>query len=226
MGSSKTKSKKKKRVKRVWKLFEKELFTVESRDDTFNFYRDADPSVDLPDAAEIRRRNLEGYVEQVAEPPTVLVVGDAPIWRGTRFTGIPFTSQAQLLRPDFPVSGDRSSRGPNPLSERTATQLWETFLPHHPRVFLWNAYPLHSHRKGASRTNRSPSRRELGEFGDLLRELHEILEPEIVLAVGRTAQTALGDLEIEHTYVRHPAYGGLRSFRRGVSDELEDDEEE
>lgn len=225
MASSKTKSKKKSSLDRILTLLEDELFSFESRDDTFNFYRDADPAVDLPDAPEIRRRNLEGYLEQVADPPTVLVVGDAPVWRGTRFTGIPFTSQAQLLRPDFPVEGDRSSRGPNPLSERTATQLWETFLPHHPRIFLWNAYPIHSHRKGASRTNRTPSRRELQEFGELLRALREILDPELVLAVGRTAQTALSDVEVEHTYVRHPAYGGLRSFRRGVSDALEDDDD-
>jgi len=226
MASSGAKSKKKSLRKQIWSLLERELFAFESRPDAFNFYRDVDPSVDLPDGDEIRRANLEAYLEEVAEPPTVFVVGDAPTWRGTRFTGVPFTSQAQLLRPDFPVSGSRSSLGPNPLSERTATQIWETLLPHHPRVFLWNAFPLHSHRKGAARTNRTPSRRELSAFDDLLEGLHELLDPESVLAVGRTAQTALSDLGIEHTYIRHPAYGGLRSFRRGVSDALASDDEE
>lgn len=215
-----------KRVQALWALLEKHVFGVESTPDTFNFYSDVDTSVDLDDGDEIRRRNLLGYLEEVSDPPTVFMVGEAASWRATRFTGVPFTSQAQLLRPDFPVPGERSSRGPNPLSERTATQIWETTLPHHPRVFLWHAYPLHSHRRGARQTNRTPSRRELNQFIDLLVGMIDVLEPEQVLALGRSAQTVLQDADAEHTYVRHPSFGGVRSFKRGMSDALEDDEEE
>jgi len=214
------------RVKALWKLFEKEIFPAETTDDVFNFYSDVDPAVDLEDGDEIRRRNLRGYIAMVAEPPTVFMVGEAPSWRAARFTGVPFTSQAQLLRPDFPVPGERSSLGPNPLSERTATQIWETVLPHHPRIFMWHAYPIHSHRKGGRQTDRTPTRREMDAYTDLLSGMIEILEPEMVLALGRSAQTVLQDADEEHTYVRHPSFGGVRSFKRGMSNALEDDEEE
>lgn len=213
------------RLERIWSLLEERVFSVPSRDDAFNFYKDADSSVDLDEAPEIRRRNLKGYLEQVADAE-VLVLGQSPGWRGCRFSGVPFTSQAQLLRPDFPVEGDRSSRGPNPLSERTATQLWENLLPYHPTLFLWYSFPLHSHRQGAAQTDRTPTRRELDEFGPVVEGIHEILEPDKVMAVGRSAQTALENLELEHTYVRHPAYGGVRAFRRGIGDVLDDDEDD
>lgn len=225
MAKTESKAEASSRLGEIWEVLERDVFQVSSRDDAFNFYRDADLSVDLDDAVEIRRTNLRKYLEQVVDPPTVLVVGQGPGWRGARFSGVPFTSQAQLLRPDFPVSGDRSSRGPNPLSERTATQLWETLLPYHPELFMWYSFPLHAHRPGANQTDRTPTRRELEEFSTVLEQFHEILEPETVMAVGRTAQTALGDIEIEHTYVRHPAFGGVRAFRRGVSDLLEDDDD-
>lgn len=214
------------RLSRIWELVEERVFAVPSRDDAFNFYRDVDPSVDRPDADEIRRDNLRAYLGGVVDEASVLVVGQSPGWRDCRFSGVPFTSQAQLLRPDFPVSGDRSSRGPNPLSERTATQLWENLLPYYPELLFWYSFPIHAHRPGADQTNRTPTRREIDEFGPVVRGIHEILEPETVIAVGRSAQTALENLEIEHTYVRHPAYGGVRAFRRGISDVLEDDEED
>lgn len=225
MAKSKSKSETN-RVRQIWKLLEEDVFDVPSGDDTFNFYRDVDPEVDLPEGAEIRRENLKQYLEQVCEPPTTLVVGQSPNWRAGRFTGVPFTSQAQLLRPDFPVKGRRSSRGPNPLSEKTATLIWESFLPYHPELFFWHAFPLHAHRLGARPTDRTPTRREMREFAPVLEEIHGILEPERVVAVGRSGQTALDDLEIEYAYLKHPAYGGERAFRRGVRDALEPDEDE
>lgn len=223
MAETKSKSR---RLSRIWELLEDRVFSVPSRDDAFNFYRDVDSSVDRSDGDEIRRKNLRRYLEDVVDSAEVLVVGQSPGWRDCRFSGVPFTSQAQLLRPDFPVNGDRSSRGPNPLSERTATQLWENLLPYYPTLLFWYSYPIHGHRPGATQTDRTPTRRELDEFGPVVEGIYEILDPEQVVAVGRSAQTALENLEIEHSYVRHPAYGGVRAFRRGVSDVLEDDEEE
>lgn len=211
-------------MRHIWKLFEAKLFDVPSRDDAFNLYRDVDPAVDLPDGADIRRENLKGYVEQVAERQGILVLGQSPGWRAGRFTGVPFTAQSQLLRPDFPVKGKRSSLGPNPLVEKTSTLIWDTFLPYHPELFFWHSFPLHSHRRGASQTDRTPTQRELGEFGEVLESLYEILEPKRVMAVGRSAQTALEMRDIEHDYVKHPAYAGNRAFNRGVRDVLEEKE--
>lgn len=225
MAKSKSKSRTS-RARKIWKILEDDVFDVPSGEDTFNFYRDVDPEVDLPEGGEIRRENLKQYIEQVSEPPTTLVIGQSPGWRAGRFTGVPFTSQAQLLRPDFPVGGNRSSKGPNPLSEKTATLIWESFLPYHPELFFWHAFPLHAHRLGARTTDRTPTRREMRAFAPVLEKIHEILKPDRVVAVGRSGQTALDDLEIEYAYLKHPAYGGERAFRRGVRDALEEDEED
>ena len=219
---AKTKSKSR-RLSRIWKVVKERVISVPSRDDAFNFYRDVDESTDLPEGDEIRRANLRSYLDEVVGEATVLVVGQGPGRRATRFTGVPFTSQAQLLRPDFPVTGDRSSLGPNPLSDRTASQLWKELLPFYPDLLFWYAFPLHAHRPGAGQTDRTPTRRELDEFGPVVREIHEIMEPRMVLAVGRSARTALENLEIEHEWVRHPAYGGTRAFRRGILDLLGED---
>jgi len=43
----------------------------------------------------IRRRNLELYLEQLADHrPKTLLLGEAPSYRGMRITGVPFTNVA------------------------------------------------------------------------------------------------------------------------------------
>lgn len=47
----------------------------------------------------VRRRNLARYLEQVGErSPSVLLVGEAPRYRGMRITGVPFTNTVILQR--------------------------------------------------------------------------------------------------------------------------------
>ena len=60
--------------------------------DAYNQY-----SYDQPEN-ETRRQNLRRYWQQMAIlRPSVLLVGEAPSYRGCRLTGIPFTSEAILL---------------------------------------------------------------------------------------------------------------------------------
>lgn len=210
---------------RIWSILEERLFDVPTREDAFNFYRDEDPVLDLPDAAQIRRENLRGYLEDVSGPPTTLVAAPAPGWRSARFTGIPFTSQLQLMRPDFPVAGRKTSKGTHLIGEKTGKYLWEALLPHHPEVFLWAVFPLHAHRRGEEQTNRIPTLNEIEDFLPLLEELTAALEPVRLLAVGRSAEWALRQLDLEFTRLKHPAVGGLRAFKRGVAEVFEPDEE-
>lgn len=203
---------------RIWSILEGRLFEVPSREGAFNFYRDEHPGLDLPGAARIRRENLRSYLEEVSVPPTTLVAAPAPGWRGARFTGVPFTSQLQLMRPDFPVGGRKTSKGTHLIGEKTGTYLWEALLPHHPEVFLWAVFPLHPHRRGEAQTNRIPTLNEIEAFVPLVSDLVEALEPERLLAVGRSAEWTLGQLDLEFTPLKHPAVGGLRAFKRGVAD--------
>jgi hypothetical protein len=47
-----------------------------------------------------RRRNLETYLQEMRERrPTVLLLGEAPGFRGMRITGIPFTNRSILTGP-------------------------------------------------------------------------------------------------------------------------------
>jgi hypothetical protein len=50
----------------------------------------------------------------------------------------------------------------------------------------------------------------------LLSWLLDVLDPRVVVAVGRDAQVALSDLGIDAMQVRHPSYGGQSDFISGI----------
>ena len=153
---------------------------------TFNFYRDGE-------RAALLRDRLATYLSARAGAP-VLLVAEAPGYRGARVSGIPLTSERQL-----------TGAGP---AEATATivhaALAELGLAE--AVLLWNVIPTHP---GDARSNRRPSRDEVMAG---LPFAHELAQGRRVVPVGRVAQLALGG-----SYVRHPAHGGAAAFRRGLA---------
>jgi uracil-DNA glycosylase len=152
---------------------------------TFNFYRDGS-------RAELLRERLAAYLEARAGGP-LLLVAEAPGYRGTRVSGIPLTSERLL-----------SGTGP---AEATATIVHSALaeLGVAGEVLLWNVVPTHP---GDEASNRRPSRAEI-EAG--LPFARELARGRRVLPVGRIAHEALGG-----TYLRHPAHGGAAEFRRGL----------
>jgi uracil-DNA glycosylase len=152
---------------------------------TYNFYRDGERALLL-------RRRLERYLDE-RERAAVLVVGEAPGYRGTRVSGIPLTSERQL-------TGD----GP---AEATATVVHRVLadLGCEDEVLLWNAVPTHP---GDAGSNRRPTRAEVAAGVSFARELAARRR---VVAVGRVAHEAFGG-----TYVRHPSHGGAKAFRDGL----------
>jgi uracil-DNA glycosylase len=152
---------------------------------TTNFYREG------PGAA-LRRDRLAAYLAGRAEA-SLLLVGEAPGYRGARVSGIPFTSERQL-----------TGTGP---AEATATIVHRVLdeLELADAVLLWNIVPTHP---GTATSNRAPSRAEVTAgrvFAD------ELAADRRVIAVGRVAHAALGG-----TYVRHPSHGGAYSFAAGL----------
>ena len=138
------------------------------------------------------RARLISYLESRADAPIVLV-GEAPGYRGARVSGVPFTSERQL-----------TGTGP---AEATATivrrTLRELSLEEH--VLLWNVVPTHP---GTATSNRRPTRTEV-EAGCSFVEALAVGRR--VVGVGRVAAEALGV-----PYVRHPSRGGAAAFRRGL----------
>ena len=97
---------------RLWDLFTSHLFPLPTTGRLFNQYRDEDPEFDLPGAAAMRRGNLWNYLESFETPPTMLVVSEAPGYRGGRFSGIPLVSERMLVTgPTDGITGRPTSLG-------------------------------------------------------------------------------------------------------------------
>jgi uracil-DNA glycosylase len=152
---------------------------------TFNFYRDGTRS-------NLLRRRLACYLAAHADAP-ILLVGEAPGYRGARVSGLPFTSERQL-----------TGTGP---AEATATIVRATLreLDLDAEVLCWNVVPTHP---GTASSNRPPTRAEV-EAGR--RFLDRLARRRRVVAVGRLAERVTGA-----PYVRHPSHGGASAFRENL----------
>ena len=173
----------------------------------------------------IRRENLLIYLKQMYKlNPKIILIAEAPGYRGSRITGVPFTSEHLLMNNigelDFfgrekgyrlPVEKDKL------LKEATATIIWKTLLEYDIFALGWNAFPFHPHKKDNPQTNRTPSKQELllGE-GFLIRMI-EMFNIERIVAVGNKSKESLDKLGIDSTKVRHPAQGGKNEFVKGLS---------
>jgi uracil-DNA glycosylase family 4 len=137
------------------------------------------------------------YLDERRRAP-LLLVGEAPGYRGTRVSGIPFTSERQL-----------TGSGP---AEATATIMHRTLAElgiEEEAVLLWNLVPTHP---GTVTSNRAATLVEVEQSEPFLAEL---ARDRRVIAVGRLAHARLGG-----PYVRHPAHGGAAAFRQGLADAL------
>lgn len=202
----------------VWSLLEEHVFPVPSEERLFNPYRDRHPEVDVAEAPAIRRRNLRAYLARYTERPPLFLLLEAPGPWGCRFTGVPITSEAQLADPDFPLAGRPTNADGAPRGEYSAGIYWRVLQPYFPHFFTWNSVPLHPHQAGEPLTVRNPTSREVKAFTGVVEGFLEALRPRRVLAVGRKAEYALGQIGVEATYVRHPSQGGARRFEAGVTE--------
>jgi uracil-DNA glycosylase len=150
---------------------------------TFNQYTDSP----------LRRDRLRAYLTTRAYAP-ILLVAEAPGYRGARVSGIPLTSERQL-----------TGTGP---AEATATIVHRVLaeLLLEDDVLLWNVVPTHP---GTATSNRAPTRAEIDQSEPFLAQL---AHGRRVLAVGRIAHARLGG-----PYVRHPSHGGAAAFREGLA---------
>ncbi|HEV2855578.1 MAG TPA: uracil-DNA glycosylase [Thermoanaerobaculia bacterium] len=188
-----------------------------------NPYREAFPELDGPAAARRRRENLEAYLERVGVPRRVLL-GEALGFRGGRFSGIAFTSERQLAGPDerrLPWAGSpgsspfrATSRNPALWLEPSGSVVWDALEGEARGALVWNVFPWHPHGARGPLSNRTPERGLVAANLHVPERLLAEVGPARVLAVGRTAQAALGTLGVEAPALRHPAHGGAGLFRQ------------
>jgi len=198
----------------IWDLFQKRVFPVQSTEILFNQYKDIDPNVDLPNANNIRKQNLRNYLGSFSQRPSILVVGEAPGPRGCRFSGVPFTSEAQLCAQGYlPFAGHQSSARESPYAENSATIFWKVLAPYHPKFLVWNCVPFHPHKQGEILSIRSPTKKEVIFYSGILSELKKLVKPIHILAVGRKAELGLRQIGVRPIYLKHPSHGGAREFR-------------
>lgn len=201
----------------VLNLFDSTIFTLPLNNGLlFNQYNNINMKLDFPDADKIRQENLRNYLRSFPENPSVIVIGEAPGWRGCRFSGVPFTSEFQLCDDSLPFAGKQSSKNNSPYKEGAATIFWKIMNVYHPQFFAWNCIPFHPHKPGAPSTNRTPTTGEIITYLSLLTEIIALVKPNQIVAIGKSAEHALKKADIPSSYIRHPSHGGKNEFRVGM----------
>ena len=185
----------------------------------------ANPYADDEPGGRVRQANLLLYLRHVAmRNPPALLVAEAPGYRGTRLTGVPFSSRTLLLDgvPEVGMFGAANGYAMPPDAENaarreaTATIVWETLVDLQVVPIVWNSFPFHPHQPGQPQSNRPPRRGEVELGRGFLMRMLELFPVQVVVAVGNTAADTLTWLEIPHEKVRHPSQGGKRDFITGM----------
>jgi uracil-DNA glycosylase len=164
----------------------------------YNFYAGEDP------AAGERRERLRRYLH-ARWTAAVVLVGEAAGYQGARLSGIPFTSEHQLLG--------------HGRKEPAATVVHRVLgaLGVEADVLLWNAVPFHPHPPGNPWSNRPPTSTEVLGCRSFL---EAVCRGRRVVAVGRVAAAAIRQANLgthDVPYVRHPSHGGARQFEDGLA---------
>lgn len=181
----------------------------------FNPYRHVCDRFDRHDAARIRRRNLRVMLEAVMSSGTrtIWVARDLG-YRGGRRTGLALTDEVNLPNAVELLGADRlafATKGA-PMAERTATVIWNMLARIDEPVMLWNVFPFHPFEQGEPMSNRCHTRAEREDARPFLYAILEIVQPTKIIAIGRDAEKAMYDLDVETCLARHPSYGGQSEF--------------
>lgn len=116
------------------------------------------------------RLYLEYMLEHISAHPgrRVLLVGEAPGYKGCRITGIPFSSVKVLMRaeqPLFHTIKSKLSLSSDALremtSENTASIVWQYLVDKKTVPLFWNSFPFHSHPEGKEKKIEHPIAKKL-----------------------------------------------------------------
>jgi uracil-DNA glycosylase len=173
----------------------------------------------------IRRQNVQLYFSEIAQSkPTILLLGEAPGYQGSRLTGVPFCSEDILLSGVTALGMFGQHKGYRKTTEYekvhkepSATIVWSTLANFSFRPLIWSSFPFHPHQPGKPRSNRAPSRTEVELGRAVFQELVDIFGIKRIVAVGNVAHQSLADSGIVADKIRHPSHGGKNEFVSGIA---------
>ncbi len=200
----------------VWDIVQKNIFPLPSSKGLFNPYNDRSDTYDVKDAIEVRRANFKNYLSCYTNMPRLFLLAEAPGPWGCRFSGVPLVSESQLENQEFPINGCATSLATQPYSEYSAKIYWRVLGPYFPHFFTWNSVPFHPYKEGKPMSIRNPGNREVQVYGEVLRQIIDVIQPEKVLSIGRKAEYAFSKIGVDCTYIRHPSQGGAKIFEAGI----------
>jgi len=175
-------------------------------------------------AGSLRAANLERYLELMSGiGPRLMLLGEAPGYRGMTITGIPFVSRRQLAARPGLITGDPNGDGfiepdAGPEWEASSRVVWNALADWRgPLPISWPVYPHHPHLPGDPSSNRPPRPAEVRDGAVVALELIRAIGVETVVAVGRKAEGALAANGVSAIAIRHPAQGGATTFTRQLA---------
>ncbi|MGH1461093.1 MAG: uracil-DNA glycosylase [Neptuniibacter sp.] len=175
-----------------------------------------------PYREEYKLENLKRYLDLIFSQsgPKILLVGEAPGFKGCRLTGIPFSSGnifseiahpfLQQLKPVIQLDQIEA--------ENTAAIVWRHLLNHQTVPLFWNSFPFHPHPSRIQKKNRAPNKAEIDEGAEYLNILVSAYKPDVMAGLGRKGMESVKRVLPDETiaYIRHPSYGGKADFCKGI----------
>jgi len=188
-------------------------------DGVFNPYKNRCEVHDLANAPALRRKNLRTYLSAIER------LGVDTIWlgrdlgyRGGRRTGLALTDEQRLTNVAHSYPGatpNKATKGPV-IAERTAAEIWAILGRLNQLPFLWNVFPFHPYESGQPLSNRKFTAKELAVVADLNDALFSWLGIRRIICIGQDATNYGKAFGIKTECVRHPSYGGVVEFRKGM----------
>ena len=171
---------------------------------SFNFYREGYRE---PHEAAITSKNLLQYLKKMQSiNPKILLVGEAPGYKGCKLSGIPFTSEFHVLHEEFFRDGFEVLDAKKLDKEVSACAIWEVLGSINEIPLMWNIYPFHP--LMADGRNGKPKSRDIKLGKAVLENLLTMFNIEEIHCIGTKSRDALANHPLFRGYVRHPSYGG------------------
>ncbi len=195
------------------------IFNLQDQKSSKDFFN---PYAGNSGESEIKRSNLRIYLRWIKERnPMVLVLGEAPGYKGCRLTGVPFSSEHLLDTHPLLKQVKFELINREYLQKETSAQIvWEALEIVSNLPLIWNAFPFHPHEKNNLRSNRTPNSAEIELGQKYIKALMKIFKIKQIVAVGRKAEFQCKLMNLNCSYVRHPARGGKYKFLHGIQKEL------